>query len=93
MLVGANLMDADLSSSTLYDADLTNANLSGAIVVGANLPRADLFDTHLGRTTAPGQLPIDFPRGWDELPPGWHLYDDNGKARFGRSDAPAPSPR
>jgi uncharacterized protein YjbI with pentapeptide repeats len=91
-LAGADLTNADLSDANLTDSNLSDANLTRATLFSADLSRANLTGAIVGRTGASGQLPEDFPRGWDGPPPGWEVYNHLGDARLRRSGAPPSSP-
>ncbi|WP_371680712.1 pentapeptide repeat-containing protein [Microvirga sp. KLBC 81] len=82
-LTYADLREANLLSAKLDSADLSNADLRDATLTGASLDNATLT----------GAFVSAFSRqGWNGPPPGWEVYNDQGRARLRRSDAPPSSP-
>jgi hypothetical protein len=85
-LAGADLREADLSGARLAGADLTEADLSATRFINADLRNADLRGAWVKRVVPPAQA----PDGWDHLPSGWELFDEQGRARFRQSSATPP---
>ncbi|WP_425286900.1 pentapeptide repeat-containing protein [Microvirga vignae] len=83
-----SLTGAGLSSANLTYADLREANLFSAKLDSADLSNADLRDA-----TLTGAFVSAFSRqGWNGPPPGWKVYNDQGRACLRRSDAPPSEP-